>query len=138
MRSGSCETPSAATGSLAGKWINDSGSILDLRVDPDGRVTGTFRLASDGTSYLPYGVVGTCAERVSTQRGVVGSVKGWPSRGAVTVFCAEYDAVADVLVTTWLMSSPADRPVDRQDGIGHEVVFRRAGRRAGSELSILS
>lgn len=95
----------AAEHALDGRWVNPDGSVLELEVHNDGRVTGTFTLGSDWPSYRPHRVTGTYSSRPEGGRGVVGSVVGWPNASSVTVWTAEYDAGTGELRTTWLLAA---------------------------------
>lgn len=125
MLDGTSRVSDAPDRELDGRWTNGQGSLLDLEVHTDGWVTGTFRAASDGSSYRPYRVTGAYTERPEGGRGVVGSVLGWPRADSVTVWTGEYDPRRDELRTSWLMTTAADRA--DQDGlpVGGEV-FRKA------------
>ncbi|HET9077301.1 MAG TPA: avidin/streptavidin family protein [Acidimicrobiales bacterium] len=90
---------------LDGQWRNERGSVLELRVHDDGRITGTFRLGSDGSCYRPYRVTGTYTLRPEGGRGVVGSLIDWPRANSVTVWTGELDPAGDQLRTRWLMTT---------------------------------
>ena len=110
--------------SLDGRWVNPDGSVLELEVHQDGRVTGSFILGSDRPSYRPYRVTGTYLARPEGGRGVVGSVLGWPKASAVTVWTGEFDSERSELRTSWLLAvgpHVIDQPVPSVGG----VVFRR-------------
>ncbi len=128
--------PATPEHELDGRWINEQGSVLELEVRGDGWITGTFRAASDGTSYRPYRVNGTYTVRHDGGRGVVGSVAGWPRTNSITVWTGVYDPSTDQLRTSWLMmASAGGGPGSGAAGepgpsVGGET-FRRAAR-AGS------
>lgn len=113
---------------LDGRWVNPDGSVLELEVHPDGRVTGSFILGSDRPSYRPHRVTGTYLARPEGARGAVGSILGWPKASAVTVWTGEYDPASGELRTSWLLAAgphDIDQPVPSVGG----VVFRRSMRR---------
>lgn len=113
---------------LDGHWRNERGSVLELEVHDDGRITGSFRLGSDGSAYRPYRVTGTYTLRPEGARGVVGSLIGWPRSNTVTVWTGEYDPASDLLRTSWLMTTGPGRSPDEVASIGGQI-FRRATRR---------
>ena len=127
MRNGTSRVPAAPERELDGRWSNGEGSTLDLEVHDDGWVTGTFRSASDGSSYRPYRVNGTYTERQEGGRGVVGSVVGWPRATSITVWTGEYDPVTDQLRTSWLTTAGDGEGDQRAPTVGREI-FRRSAR----------
>lgn len=109
---------------LDGRWTDRGGSVLELEVHDDGRITGIFRSSRDGNSYRPYRVTGTYTLRPEGGRGVVGSVSGWPRPNAVTVWTGEYVAGSDELRTSWLMTTEPGM-VDLREPAGGDQIFRR-------------
>jgi hypothetical protein len=109
---------------IEGRWVNDSGSVLTLTVHADGRLTGSLRLATDGSSYRPHRIVGSYTRRPDGSQGIVGSVVGWPTNTSITVWCAEHDSGADSLETSWLSSAPTRKAAPCAASIGG-AVFRR-------------
>lgn len=129
MQRGGPRVPVTPEHELDGRWSNQQGSILELEVHGDGWISGTFRAASDGTSYRPYRVSGTYTVRQDGGRGVVGSVVGWPQAGSITVWTGEYDPQRDELRTSWLMMAPSDQVGSAESdeltaSVGGEI-FRR-------------
>lgn len=114
----------AADHVLGGRWINPDGSVLELEVHDDGRVTGTFILGRDRPSYRPHRVTGTYLIRPEGGRGVVGSVAGWPKAASMTVWTGEYDAERDELRTSWLLAAGPRDADEAVPSIGG-AVFRR-------------
>lgn len=109
-----------------GRWVNPDGSVLEIEVHEDGRVTGTFTLGSDRPSYRPYRVTGTYLVRAEGGRGMVGSVVGWPRAASVTVWTGEYDPDTDELRTSWLSTALPREAGERAPSVG--AVFRRLPR----------
>ena len=110
-----------------GRWANPDGSVLELAVHQDGRVTGSFIWGSDRPSYRPHSVTGTYLSRPEGGRGIVGSVVGWPKASAVTVWTGEYDSGTGELRTAWLLAAgphDIDQPAPSVGG----AVFRRLPR----------
>ncbi len=114
-----------------GRWVNDGGTVIDLVYHPDGRVSGTIRFASDGTTYKPYQLRGTVIYRAEGGRGVVGTVPGWPVQSAATVWLGELDSDGATLSTKLLMADGPDPSIDWEAATGG-AVFHRAtyGRRS--------
>jgi hypothetical protein len=127
MPNGISPAPAGPDGKVDGRWSNERGSVLELEVHDDGRVTGTFRLASDGNSYRPHPVTGTYTQRPDGGLGVVGSVIGWPRTGSVTVWTGAYDETLDELHTRWLMTETAGGITYEWPSVGGDV-FRRVVR----------
>lgn len=93
---------SSSTAGIGGRWVNAAGSVLELELHDDGRVTGTLRLAGDGAAYRPHALAGRLQLRPDGTQGVVGSAPGWPTASTVTVWCGELDAAEGTLDTHWL------------------------------------
>lgn len=127
MLDGTSRVVDAPERELDGRWTNGQGSLLDLEVHATGWVTGTFRAASDGSSYRPYRVTGTYTERPEGGRGVVGSVLAWPWADSVTVWTGEYDPRRDELRTSWLMAAGDGRVGQHGLSVGEEVFRKIAG-----------
>lgn len=123
---------------LAGSWINDAGSVLDLRVHDDGRVSGTFRPGREARPRRAREVVGRylAGDRTAKEaKGVVASVLGWPEPQSVTVWCGQLDLHAGLLRTEWLTArvGAGAAPAAESDAGPPPggAVFRRRWRRPG-------
>ena len=110
---------------LSGRWVNDGGTVIDLRAHPDGRVLGTVRFGGDGVTYQLFHLMGTSVERPDGNRGIVGTVAGWPQPSCVTVWCGELAVDGAVLSTKLLAAGAIAPPVDWDDATGG-CDFRRA------------
>lgn len=110
---------------VAGRWVNDGGSVLAVKVTSTGQIYGALRLAGDGFSYKPYRVLGTYLLRPEGEHGIVASVLGWPRPSSITVWCGQLSDGLDELSTRWLMASGPDGSLDWDDAIGG-AMFRRA------------
>lgn len=119
-------------GELDGRWINDGGTVIDLRSHRDGRLSGTIRFASDGNTYRPFELRGTCMTRPDGHRGLVGTVSGWPHAGAITVWCGDLDPVDDVLATRLLMTGGISPITDWEASTGGPAFYRGSARTTGS------
>lgn len=115
----------------SGRWSNDDGSVLELEVHHDGRLSGTLRLAGDGVVYRPHQVTGTYQVRPDGKHGIVGSVPGWPAPATVTVWCGELDPETGELSTRWLVAAEPGVSPGWNDDLGGEM-FHRQGRRRSS------
>lgn len=107
---------------LCGRWVNGSGTVIDLRSHGDGRVSGTVKFAATDASYQLYPLKGTCVVRPDGQRGIVGTVPGWPQPSSLTVWCGELDDDGSVL-STKLLSAAGEMSHRTLDG---ETEFHRA------------
>ena len=116
--------PNAPEPGLSGRWVNDIGTVIDLRSHSDGRVSGTVKFAAAaGTSYQLFPLKGTCVVRPDGHRGIVGTVPGWPQPSSVTVWCGELDSDGSVLSTKLLSAAGAPPHV----GLDGETDFHRTG-----------
>ena len=115
-----------ATGSdLSGRWVNDEGTVIDLRSHDDGRVSGTVKFAAAGLSHRLFPLRGTSVVRPDGHRGIVGTVPGWPQPSSLMVWCGELDEEGSILSTRLL--NAADTPSDREwDGACGGTDFYRA------------
>jgi hypothetical protein len=100
---------------LSGRWVNDLGTVIDLRSHADGRVSGTVKFGATGASYQLYPLKGTCVLRPDGQRGIVGTVPGWPQPSSLTVWCGELDTDGSVL-STKLLSAAGESSHQALDG----------------------
>ena len=119
------EARDSDTVDLSGRWVNDGGTVIDLRSHGDGRVSGTVRFADAGVTYQLFPLRGTCVERPDGQRGIVGTVPGWPQPSSMTVWCAELDTDGAVLSTKLLNTAESSTPPCCEGTCGGND-FRRA------------
>lgn len=109
---------------LGGRWVNDGGTAIVLVSHDDGRVSGTIRFGSDGTTYKPYHLRGTVVVRPGGGRGIVGTMPGWPLASTATVWFGELDGSGDVLSTKLLLADCSMGPIDWEAATGGGM-FRR-------------
>ena len=112
---------------LSGRWVNDGGTVIDLRSHADGRVSGTVKFApAAGISYQLYPLKGTCVVRPDGNRGIVGTVPGWPQPSSLMVWCGELDLEGSIL-STKLLNAAGAGPDQGWDGVcGGGADFYRA------------
>jgi hypothetical protein len=110
---------------LGGRWINDGGTVIDLRSHDDGRLSGTIRFAADGTTYKPFELRGTCIVGADGRAGIVGTVPGWPHPASVTVWCGDLDPSEGVMATK-LLSAAGPAPSDDWETVTGGTDFRRS------------
>lgn len=122
--SDSCVASSPSATGIGGRWVNDAGSVLELELHDDGRVTGTLRLAGDGAAYRPHPLAGRYQQRPDGTQGVVGSAPGWPTGSTVTVWCGEIDPSEGTMATHWLAPIGPGTEPDWDRPLGG-LVFRR-------------
>lgn len=108
-----------------GRWVNDGGTVIDLRSHDDGRVSGTVKFGAVGLSYQLFPLRGTCVIRPGGQRGIVGTVPGWPKPSSLIVWCGELDTEGSVL-STKLLSAGVEQPHAEWDGVCGGSEFHRA------------
>lgn len=109
---------------LAGRWVNDGGTTIMLVSHDDGRVSGTVRFGSDGTTYKPYHLRGTVVVRPDGGRGIVATLTGWPRASACTVWFGELAASGEVLSTKLLLADASLPAIDWETETGG-AAFRR-------------
>lgn len=124
----SCEKV-GVTSTLAGRWINAGGTVIALVSHPDGRVSGTIRFGSDGTVYRPYYLRATVVRRPGGERGIVGTMPGWPLSSVTSVWLGELDAMGDTLSTKLLLADGAVPSIDWERATGGAVFRRMMARR---------
>lgn len=111
---------------LSGRWVNGSGTVIDLRSHDDGRVSGTVKFGATGASYQLYPLKGTCVVRPDGQRGIVGTVPGWPQPSSITVWCGELDTDGAVLSTRLLSAGePSHQALDGESEFHRSRVASR-------------
>ena len=101
-----------ADSSVSGRWVNPTGTVIDLREHSDGRVNGTLRLGVDGPAYRLYQLRGTQITGATGDRGIVGTVSGWPHPASLTVWCAEIEPGAGLMSTKLLSAEGTPLPLD--------------------------
>ena len=110
---------------LSGRWFNQLGSCLDVIVDGDGRLTGTF-LSLVGGEDAEHAVAGFFAPDSDGPDGTVGFAVSWHSAHSVTVWSGHYRHSDDAIFTTWLLSEASSSRVEwRSTSVGHDE-FRRS------------
>ena len=112
---------------LAGRWVNESGTVMNLNVRGDGGITGTVRFSTDGAVYRPYTLQGTTVDRDGSW-GLVAAVNGWPHQGALTVWCGELSSNGEELSFT-LLQAAGPTSIDLDQAIGGATFRRLAERR---------
>lgn len=95
---------------LAGHWINDAGTVIELLAHDDGRVSGSIRFGADGHYYRPHAFRGTSVTRPGSREGVVGTILDWPIAEATVVWCGEVDDRGQMLSTYLLTASGPGGP----------------------------
>lgn len=125
----SAGAPSRDARKLGSHWVNDRGTAIELVGHDDGRVTGTIRLASDGTAYKPYVLRGTVVVRPEGDSGVVATLLGWPLVSAATVWVGELDPTGTVLTTRLLVADGSVPAIDWEPAMGGSVFRRNSDRR---------
>ena len=119
----------AAESALAGRWLNDGGTAIMLVLHDDGRISGTIRFGSDGTTYRPYHLRGTVVLRPDGGRGIVGTMPGWPLASASAVWFGELDSSGETLSTKLLLADASIPAIDWETETGGAVFHRPAVRR---------
>jgi hypothetical protein len=114
---------------LGGRWVNEGGTVIDLRSHDDGRLSGTIRFAADGTRYRTFELRGTRIKGSDGHAGIVGTVPGWPHPESVTVWCGDLDSAGGILATTLLSAGDPPLPLD-WDSVAGGAQFRRRARRS--------
>ena len=112
---------------LAGRWVNESGTVMNLNIRSDGGMTGTVRFSTDGFIYRPYTLQGTTVDRDGSW-GLVAAVNGWPHQGALTVWCGELSPNGQELSFT-LLQAAGPTSIDLDQAIGGATFHRQAERR---------
>ena len=118
-------TPDEDEDDLGGRWINEGGTVIDLRSHDDGRLSGTIRFDADGTTYKPFELRGTSVVGADGRTGIVGTVPGWPHPASVTVWCGDLDSNEGVLATS-LFSAAGPAPSDDWETVTGGTAFRRS------------
>jgi hypothetical protein len=113
---------------VGGRWVNDGGTVIDLRSHDDGRLSGTIRFAADGSSYKPFELRGTCVAGEDGHKRLVGTVPGWPHPSSMTVWCGDLDEAGALLDTTLLSAGGPPLEVDWETATGG-TAFRRPARK---------
>jgi hypothetical protein len=112
---------------LAGRWVNESGTVINLETRGDGGLTGAVRFATDGAVYRPYTLQGTTVDRDGSW-GLVAAINGWPHQGALTVWCGELSPSGLELSFT-LLQAAGPSSIDLDEAIGGATFRRQAERR---------
>jgi len=122
--------PTGCHDSLSGTWVNQLGSRLQLHVDHDGHLTGTYKTAVEqvpgyaGTNHSS--VKGSVNGRLVTWTVVWGgsqSVAAWSGQW----FCkCEQSGTEETIHTTWLLTTAASTCDHHwgQTRIGHDTFTR--------------
>lgn len=109
-----------------GRWVNPSGTVIDLVTHPDGRLSGTIRVAADSPSYKPHELRGTCVERPEGQCGIVATVPGWPSPSSAMVWCGDLVGAEERLLTRVLVTGGPEARFDWAAVVGGSTFTRAA------------
>lgn len=121
----SVATDADRRGSIAGAWVNQLGSRLELVVGADGRLLGTYHSGvGDGTVLRP--LSGWSEPPQPDGRGALGFTVRWPATRAVSVWAGHYDAADGVIEATWLLvgeTPPGD--AWRSTTLGHDEFHRQ-------------
>lgn len=95
--------------SLAGKWYNELGSRMVLRV-AKGAISGTYTSAvgPDGVKGVPFPLTGRLDTSVKPDKSqpptAVGFVVIWTRFGSVTTWSGQFVEHGAVILTTWLLT----------------------------------
>ena len=109
---------------MSGIWQNELSSRLELVTLGGSEIAGSFE-AGVGASKVRRSLTGFYDASPQDGSCALGFVVSWPEERSVTVWSGRYEAERDVIVTTWLLSSGAQRDEWRSITIGHDE-FRRS------------
>jgi hypothetical protein len=110
---------------VRGRWRNQLGSELDLRVDLAGELSGEYRTVTGAVAGQTFRVRGSCDPRPNDLPLAIGFVVDWRQVHGATAWVGHYFPEEDVIRVTWLMATETDSENDwRSTVIGHDV-FRR-------------
>ena len=110
---------------LSGPWFNQLGSRLDLAVDDEGRLSGTFR-SSVGVVDDGHAVSGFFATDADGAHGALGFAVSWGAAGSITVWSGHYHESDEVILTTWLLSEAPSWHGDWRSTLVGSDEFRRS------------
>ncbi|HET6916171.1 MAG TPA: avidin/streptavidin family protein [Acidimicrobiales bacterium] len=112
--------------SIVGTWRNQLGSTLNIEVDGEGRLRGSFQPAVGSTpSRRSYPLTGYFDPHPFGRATVVGFVVDWTDSHSVTVWSGLFEEDEGTITATWLMTSETESFGDWNSRmLGHDV-FRR-------------
>jgi hypothetical protein len=110
--------------SLCGVWRNQLGSVLELRADPAGRITGSIESRVGGVEGQ-YPVSGFF-ERGGDDDGTLGFVVAWSPTGSVASWCGRYEAASGTISAMWILTEPGQEGNEWQaTRIGYDTFVRQ-------------
>ena len=113
--------------SVAGTWRNQLGSTLNIEVDGQATLRGSFEPAVGSASGRPHPLTGFFDPRPFGHSTVVGFAVDWTESHSVTVWSGTFDGRAGTMTATWIMASETDSPGDwNSKMLGHDVFRRQA------------
>jgi hypothetical protein len=113
-------------GSIAGAWVNQLGSRLELSADTDGVLRGMYH-SGVGDGIVAQPLSGRSDPPGPGGLGVLGFVVHWPADRAVSVWAGQYDPKDDVIRASWLLvGETAPSEAWRSTTLGHDE-FHREG-----------
>jgi hypothetical protein len=109
---------------LTGVWRNQLGSVLELRADPVGRITGSIESKVGGVEGQ-YPVSGFF-ESGGDGDGTLGFVVAWSPTGSVASWCGRYGAASGTITAMWILTEMGEGGNEWQaTRVGYDTFVRQ-------------